>query len=109
MAGLNMQELMAKAKEMQQQMQKAQQDLLTIEITGESGGGLVKVRLNGAHHCLGIQISPTLLNEDEDVLEDLVRAAFNSAVNKIEGITKNKMVEIAKDMKLPQDYNQDEE
>lgn len=97
-----MKELFEKAKEMQSQMQKAQNEIVAIEVVGEAGGGLVKVRMNGAHQALRVEISPTLMGDEEDTVEDLVAAAINSAVKKIEGATKEKMMAIAKDMKLPQ-------
>jgi nucleoid-associated protein EbfC len=103
MAMPDMKELMEKAKEMQGQMQKAQQEITAIKVTGESGGGMVKVQLNGAHRALRVEISPTLLDEDEqETLEDLIAAAINSASDKIEESTKQKMTDIAKDMKLPE-------
>ena len=101
----NMKDLFEKAKEMQSQMQKAQNEIVAIEVVGEAGGGLVKVRMNGAHQALRVEISPTLMGEEEDTLEDLVAAAINSAVKKIEGSTKEKMMGIAKDMKLPEGMN----
>jgi len=98
-----MEELMAKAKEMQNYMQNAQKEIMALQITGEAGGGMVKVIMNGAHQALKITISPTLMGEDEDMLEDLVLAAINDASKKIEETTKQKMMQMAKDMNLPQD------
>ena len=103
----NMKELMEKAKEMQSQMQQAQQEITSIEVEGAAGGGLVKVFMNGAHQAKRVQISPTLLgDDDEDMLEDLVAAAINDASKKIEDLTKSKMMGIAKNMKLPDEFNQ---
>lgn len=104
MATPNMQELMEKAKEMQAQMQAAQQEIAALEVVGEAGGGLVKVRMNGAHQALGVNISSTLMGEEEDMLEDLVMAAINDASQRIEKITKDKMVQMAKEMKLPEGF-----
>ena len=98
----NMQELMEKAKAMQQQMQQAQKEILAIEIVGQSGGGLVKIRMNGAHQALRVEIAPSLLHEDEETIEDLVMAAINDASQKIEKLTKDKMMDIAKKLNLPE-------
>lgn len=104
MATPNMQELMEKAKEMQKQMQAAQQEIAALEVVGQAGGGLVKVRMNGAHQALRVEISPTLMGEEEDMVEDLVMAAINDASQKIEAATKDKMMKMAKDMKLPEGF-----
>lgn len=101
MAMPNMQELMEKAKEMQSQMQQAQKEILAIEVTGQAGGGLVKIRMNGAHQALRVEISSTILHEDEETVEDLVMAAINDASQQIEKTTKNKMMSIAKALNLP--------
>lgn len=99
----NMKELMEKAKEMQQHMQKAQSEISAIVVIGEAGGGLVKIHMNGLHQATRTQISPTLMGEEEDMIEDLVTAAINDASAKIEKATKQKMMSIAKDMNLPED------
>lgn len=104
MATPNMQELMEKAKEMQKQMQAAQQEIAALEVVGQAGGGLVKIRMNGAHQALRVEISPTLMGEEEDMVEDLVMAAINDASQKIEAATKDKMMLMAKDMKLPEGF-----
>lgn len=97
----NMQELMEKAKEMQHQMQQAQKEILALEVMGQSGGGLVKIRMNGAHQALRVELSPSVLHEDEETVEDLVMAAINDASQKVEKVTKEKMTEIAKKLNLP--------
>lgn len=99
--------LMEQAKEMQEKMKSVQAKITGIEVTGEAGGGLVKVTLNGAHQASRVEISPTLVGEDEDVemLEDLVASAINDASNRIEGITKDEMVRMAKDMQLPEGFD----
>lgn len=100
-------QLMEKAKEMQEQMKGIQDKIAQITVIGEAGGGLVKVTMNGAHQVTNVEISPTLMGEEEDMLEDLVAAAFNDASNKIEAATKEQMVRLAKDMKLPGDMGGD--
>jgi len=100
---LDMQTMLKQAQQMQKQMQKAQQEIVALKVTGEAGGGLVKIVMNGAHHVQKVEISPTLMGEEEEMLEDLVAAAFNDASKKVEEATKQKMVDIAKDMNLPTD------
>ena len=75
--------LMRQAQQMQETMQKAQAELADIEVTGESGAGMVKVTLNGRHEAKKVLIEPKLLGEDKDMLEDLLAAAINDAVRKI--------------------------
>ena len=98
----NMQELIAKAKQMQDQMQKAQREITSLEVTGEAGGGVVKINMNGAHQARNVEIAPTVLNEDEDMLGDLIAAAINDATQKIEEASKQKMLALAKEIKLPE-------
>lgn len=97
----NMNDIMNKAKEMQEQMQRAQQEIASIRIVGTAGSGLVKITMNGAHFVEKVEISPTLIGEEEEMLEDLVKAAINDAVKKIEDGTKGKMMDIAKNFKMP--------
>jgi nucleoid-associated protein EbfC len=99
-------QLMEKAKEMQEQMKDIQSKIAAIKVTGEAGGGLVKVIMNGTHNAERVEISPTLMDDDEEMLEDLVAAAINDASQKIEETTKNEMMEIAKDMQLPEGFDE---
>ena len=71
--------LMKQAQQMQEKMQQMQEEVARLEVTGESGAGLVKVTINGAHNCRRVEIDPSLLEDDKDMLEDLVAAAFNDA------------------------------
>ncbi|STU67479.1 Recombination protein RecR [Klebsiella pneumoniae] len=71
--------LMKQAQQMQEKMQKMQEEIAQLEVTGESGAGLVKVTINGAHNCRRVEIDPSLLEDDKEMLEDLVAAAFNDA------------------------------
>ena len=102
------QDLMAKAQDMQNQMKDIQSQISAIEVTGESGGGLVKVTMNGSHYVTRVEISPTLMGEEEDMLEDLVAAAFNDAANKIEKATKDAMSNLAKNINLPEGFGGDQ-
>jgi nucleoid-associated protein EbfC len=90
--------LMKQAQAMQDNMKKAQDDLANIEVTGESGAGLVKVTMTCKHDVKRVTIDPSLLAEDKDMLEDLVAAAFNAAVRKAEDTSQEKMGKIAATM-----------
>jgi DNA-binding YbaB/EbfC family protein len=83
--------LMKQAQAMQDNMKKAQDELGSIEVTGESGAGLVKVTMTCKHDVKRVTIDPSLLAEDKDMLEDLVAAAFNAAVRKVEDTSNEKM------------------
>jgi DNA-binding YbaB/EbfC family protein len=90
--------LMKQAQAMQENMKKAQDDLGNVEVTGESGAGLVKVLMTCKHDVKRVTIDPSLLAEDKDMLEDLVAAAFNAAVRKAEDTTAEKMAKITAGM-----------
>ncbi len=83
--------LMKQAQSMQENMKKAQEELAFIEVTAEAGAGLVKVTMTCKHDVKRIEIDPSLLTEDKDMLEDLVAAAFNAAVRKAEDLSQEKM------------------
>ena len=93
--------LMRQAQQMQENMQKAQAELKDIEVTGESGGGMVKVVLNGRHEAKKVTIEPKLVAEDLEMLEDLVAAAINDASRKIEERSKEKYAGLMSGMNLP--------
>jgi nucleoid-associated protein EbfC len=90
--------LMKQAQAMQENMKKAQDDLGNIEVTGESGAGLVKVTMTCKHEVRRVTIDPSLLADDKDMLEDLVAAAFNAAVRKVEETSAEKMGKVAAGM-----------
>lgn len=84
--------LMQQAKKMQDKMSKVQEEIADIEVTGQSGAGLIKITINGVYNCRGLNIDPSVIkNEDKDVLEDLIIAAFNDAIRKISIVQKEKM------------------
>lgn len=84
--------LMKQAQKMQEQMQKAQEELATLTVTGEAGGGLVRVEMTGKHECRRIHIDSTLLEgDDRDMLEDLIAAAINDANRKTETMVQERM------------------
>ena len=76
----NMNDLMKQAQAMQEKMQRMQEDVAKMEVTGESGAGLVKVVMNGRHDVRSVNIDSSLLTEDKEILEDLLAAAVNDAV-----------------------------
>ena len=71
-------------------MQQMQEEVAKLEVTGESGAGTVKVTINGAHNCRRVEIDPSLMEDDKDMLEDLIAAAFNDAARRIEETQKEK-------------------
>lgn len=97
-------EIMKQAKQMQEQFQKAQQDLANLVIEGESGAGLVKVSMNGRHDVTKVNLSDALLSEEKEVVEDLVAAAFNDAVRKLEEKSKESLGGMAAGLKLPEGF-----
>lgn len=101
MAGLG--DLMKQARAMQERIQQAQQELAAMEVTGESGAGLVTVRMNGRHEVRAVKIDRSLLTEDLEVLEDLVAAACNDAVRRVAAQQQEKMAGMAAGLGLPLD------
>lgn len=93
--------LMKQAQAMQDNMKKAQDEIAAMEVEGQSGGGLVKVVMTGRHDVKRVTIDPTLLGEDKDMLEDLVAAAINDAVRKVETASQEKMAGLTAGMPLP--------
>ncbi|MCL2871856.1 MAG: YbaB/EbfC family nucleoid-associated protein [Betaproteobacteria bacterium] len=83
--------LMKQAQKMQENMQRAQEELAQMEIEGQSGAGLVKITMTGRHEVRRVAIDPSLLADDRDMLEDLIAAAFNDALRKVEEASKEKM------------------
>ena len=97
--------LMKQAQKMQAEMQKAQEELANMEVTGQSGGGLVTVVMTGKHEARRVSIDPSLLGEDRDMLEDLVAAAINDAAHKIETVTQERFSNMASGVNLPPGFN----
>ena len=90
--------LMKQAQAMHENMKKAQDELALMEVTGESGAGLVKVQMTCKHDIKRVTIDPSLLADDKDMLEDLVAAAFNDAVRRVESTTQDKMGKLSAGM-----------
>ena len=93
--------LMKQAQAMQENLRKAQEELATIEVEGQAGAGLVKVTMTCRHDVKRVSIDPSLLGEDKDMLEDLVAAAINDAVRRVEATTQEKMSGLTGGMGLP--------
>ena len=93
--------LMKQAQKMQEDMQRAQEEIATMEIEGQSGGGLVKVVMNGQHELRKVTIDDSLVGDDKDMLEDLVAAAVNDASQKLALASKDKLSGLTNGMELP--------
>ncbi len=94
--------MMKQAQKMQEDMQKAQEEIAQMEVTGQSGGGLVNVTIMGTHECRRVQLDPSLLEDDDkEMIEDLVAAAFNDAVQRLDATTKERMASVTAGMQLP--------
>jgi DNA-binding YbaB/EbfC family protein len=93
--------LMKQAQQMQENLKRAQDELARTEVEGQSGAGLVKVVMTCRHDVKRVSIDPSLVGEDRDMLEDLVAAAFNDAVRRVEATTQEKLAGFAGGMGLP--------
>jgi len=94
-------DLMKQAQQMQDGMKKAQEDLAQTEVEGQSGAGLVKVTMTCRYDVRRVLIDPSLLGEDRDMLEDLVAAAINDAVRRVEATTQERLAGVTKGMPMP--------
>ena len=93
--------LMKQAQQMQEKMQKAQEELANSEVTGESGAGLVKITMTGRHDIKRVELDDSVMGEDKELLEDLLAAAVNDAVRKIEEQNQSQMSSMTAGMGLP--------
>ena len=93
--------IMKQAQQMQANLQKAQEELGKMEVTGEAGGGMVSVVMTGRHDVRRVTIEAALMQEDKEMLEDLVAAAVNDAVRKVETTTQERMANLTAGMNLP--------
>jgi len=93
--------LMKQAQRMQEDLKRAQEEIAAMEIVGESGAGLIKVTMNGRHDVKAVKIAPELLQDDVTMLEDLVAAAVNDAVRKVERASADRMAGMAQGLELP--------
>ena len=95
-------QLMKQAQEMQANMERAQAELAALEVEGESGGGMVKVRMTCKHEVKGVEIEDSVYADDKDMLEDLVAAAINDANRKVEVVVKERMSSVTGGLALPE-------
>lgn len=93
--------MMKQAQKMQADMQKAQEEIANMEVEGQSGGGMVKVVMNGRHEVRRVELDDSLMEDDKDMIEDLLAAAVNDAVRKIEATSSEKMSGVTSGMNLP--------
>jgi hypothetical protein len=93
--------LMKQAQQMQDSLKRAQEELAQLEVEGQSGAGLVKVVMTCRHDVKRVSIDPSLVGEDRDMLEDLVAAAFNDAVRRVEATTQEKLAGFAGGIGMP--------
>ena len=97
--------LMKQAQQMQENMKRVQEELARIDVEGQAGAGLVKVTMSCKHQVKKVSIDPSLIGEDKDMLEDLVMAAMNDAVQKVEATVQAKMAGFTQGMGLPPGMN----
>jgi len=97
-------ELMKQAKQMKEQMQKAQEDAKQRVVIGESGAGLVRVHMNGSFDASKVELSPEVMQEDKEIVEDLVAAAINDAVKKLEDQNRDALSGLASGFKMPDGF-----
>lgn len=93
--------MMRQAQQMQANLAKAQEELARVEVTGEAGGGMVKVVMSGKHEVSRVTIDPSVAGDDREMLEDLCTAAFNDAVRKVEATSQQRLAGLMGGMKLP--------
>jgi DNA-binding YbaB/EbfC family protein len=93
--------LMKQAQQMQENLKKAQDEIASMEIEGQAGAGMVKVTMTGRHDVKRVIIDPSLMGDDKDMLEDLVAAAVNDAVRRVETLTQEKMSGLTSGFGLP--------
>jgi DNA-binding YbaB/EbfC family protein len=102
MKGNNIGNLMKQAQQLQANMQRAQAEIASLEVTGEAGGGLAKVTMTGKHEVRRVVLDPSIVTaDDKDMLEDLIAAAINDAVQKVERTTQERMSSLMGGMNLP--------
>jgi nucleoid-associated protein EbfC len=97
----NIGNMMKQAQAMQENMQKVQAEVALLEVVGESGGGMVKVTMTGQHNVKRVQLEPAVISEDREMLEDLIVAATNDAVKKVEVAVQVKMSSVMGGLNLP--------
>lgn len=94
-------DIMKQAQQMQENLQKAQEEITRMEVTGESGAGMVRITMTGKHDVKKVEIDPSLIGEDKDMLEDLIAAAVNDANRRVEKNTQERMSGLTAGLNLP--------
>ncbi|MEW5972605.1 MAG: YbaB/EbfC family nucleoid-associated protein [Pseudomonadota bacterium] len=94
-------QLMKQAQKMQENLQNTQEEIARMEVTGESGGGMVSVVMTGRHEVRRVTIDPSLMGDDKEMLEDLIAAAMNDAVRKVDAETQSRMAGVTSGMPMP--------
>jgi DNA-binding YbaB/EbfC family protein len=98
----NIGNLMKQAQQMQANVQRAQAEIAALEVTGEAGGGMAKIVMTGRYQVKRVTLDPSIVSsDDKDMLEDLVAAAINDAVQKVERATQEKMASVMGNLSLP--------
>lgn len=97
--------LMRQAQQMQENMQRVQEEIARMEVTGESGAGMVKITMTGKHQARKVEISADALKEDKEFVEDLIAAAINDASQKVDEVSKQKLSAVTAGMQLPPGMN----
>ena len=101
---MNIAKMMKQAQQMQEQFKEAQQNLVNQIVEGQSGAGLVSIKINGRHDVVGVSLDDSIMSEDKSFVEDLIAAAFNDAVRKLEDKSKETMGSMAGGFKLPEGF-----
>jgi len=94
-------EMMKQAQKMQEGLQKAQEEIANMEVTGEAGAGLVKVSMTGRHDLKRVEIDASLMSDDKEMLEDLILSAMNEALDKSRELASKRLGAITGGMKIP--------
>jgi nucleoid-associated protein EbfC len=100
----DMNQLLKQAQKMQEQMQKAQEELARMEVTGESGAGLVRITINGKHEVRKVELDPSLMAEERGLVEDLIAAAMNAAVKKVADNNRSSLANMTAGLNLPEGF-----
>lgn len=100
----NISQLMQQAQQVQENLKKAQEEMAELEVVGEAGGGLVKVHMNGRHEVRRVSLDPEV-GDDREMIEDLVAAAINDAVKRIQEVTKERMAGLTGGLPMPPGFN----
>lgn len=100
-----LQGIMAQVAKAQENMQRMQEELANLEVTGEAGAGMVSVVMNGRHEVKRVNIDPDVLGEDKEMLEDLLAAAVNDAVHRVEAANRDKMAGLTSGITMPPGFD----